>query len=627
MKIRGKTVYVYDVEVFPNCFHCSIKHTKTKERFHFEISPRKNQYVELYKFFTNSEDKLFCGYNNIHYDNPIINYLIDKFNIYSLAPWNQICIDIKDLSDLIITSETSASWRKWKYAKNFETLDLLTMLFSQKLRVGLKEMQVTMKFRNVQEYDGDFQKPIPINEIDNMISYNDNDVDSTEELLFRCVDQIKLRLGIQKEYGVDVLSKDGMTIGMEILKQEYLKKTNKTWDQIKDLRSPCDTIDLEKVILPFIKFDTPILQDLLVKLKSMHNVDPGRKGIEYHFLLDGSEVSVGVGGIHTKNTPEIIIPKEDEMLLDSDVASLYPSLLIAYNFVPPHLGKAFLETYQNIRTERLIAKRNGDKIKNETLKLSLNGLSGNLQNEYSWVYSPESVMKIRMNGQLLLLMLTEKIIQAGGKIKQLNTDGVLYLFPKNKQEELNSILKEWEQLTKLELETDEFERFYQFAINDYIGVLKGYSEMHNSDLIKQKGMFISKVSLGKGMQAMIIPKALNEYFVNNIPIENTIKGSNDINDFITYQKVSKEFSVEYNGNLISHINRYYVSKLAPYLFKCKVKNGIRSGYINMLKGHGVKIVNDLNSITKFPNDIDYEYYIGECKKIINQFECKQLSLF
>ena len=47
----------------------------------------------------------------------------------------------------------------------------------------------------------------------------------------------------------------------------------------------------------------------------------------------------------------------------------------------------------------------------------------------------------------------------------------------------------------------------------------------------------------------------------------------------------------------------------------------------MLKGHGVKIVNDLNSITKFPNDVDYEYYIGECKKIINQFECKQLSLF
>ena len=320
MKIKGKRVWVYDIEVFPNCFHCSLKDTKTKDRVHFEISERKNQYVELYKFFKNSSDKLFCGYNNIHYDNPIINFLLDRYQTFSVAPWQQICIDVKDLSDIIITSETAAQWKKWKYANNFDTLDLLTMLFSSKLRVGLKEMQVTMKFRNVQEYTGDFQKPIPANEIDEMIRYNDNDVDSTEELLSRCVDQIKLRLGIQKEYHVDVLSKDGMTIGMEILKQEYLKKTNKTWDQIKDLRSPCDTIDLEKVILPFIKFDTPVLQDLLVKLKSMHNVDPGRKGIEYHFLLDNSEVSVGVGGIHTKNTPEIIIPREDEMLLDSDVA-------------------------------------------------------------------------------------------------------------------------------------------------------------------------------------------------------------------------------------------------------------------------------------------------------------------
>ena len=320
MKIRGKTVYIYDIEVFPNCFHCSIKHSKTKERYHFEISERKNQYLDLYKFFKDSKDKIMCGYNNIHYDNPIINYMLSAYNIFSSAPWYQICVDVKHLSDIIIDSENAAAWRKWKYANNFETLDLLTMLFSQKLRVGLKEMQVTMKFHNVQEYTGDFNQNINKNDIDEMIGYNDNDVDSTEELLFRCIDAIKLRLSIQQAYNVDVLNKDGMSIGMEILKQEYLKKTGKSWDEIKDLRSPCDAIDLEKIILPFITYDTPVLKDLLVKLKSLHNVDPGRKGFEYHFLLDGVEVSVGVGGIHTKNSPEIIVPGENEMLLDSDVA-------------------------------------------------------------------------------------------------------------------------------------------------------------------------------------------------------------------------------------------------------------------------------------------------------------------
>jgi hypothetical protein len=39
--------------------------------------------------------------------------------------------------------------------------------------------------------------------------------------------------------------------------------------------------------------------------------------------------------------------------------------------------------YRSIREERVIAKKNGDKVKNETLKLALNGLTGNLQSPYS----------------------------------------------------------------------------------------------------------------------------------------------------------------------------------------------------------------------------------------------------
>ena len=626
MKIRGKIVYVYDIEVFPNCFHCLVKKVEHNEYYYFEISKRKNQLEELVNFFTDSSI-MMCGYNNIHYDNPIINYILAQYNKFLNWDYLSICYDIYDLSNLIITSENSSSYKKWKYSTRFETLDLLTMMFSEKLRCGLKEMQVTMQYPNVQEYEGDFSKPIQTEDIDKMIQYNKNDVDSTEALLMKNIDNIKLRLGIQKEFNVDVLNKDGVAIGMEILKIKYLQKTNKTWKDIKDLRSPCNIISLDKIILPFITFETPILQKLLEEMKQQ-KVSPGRKGYEKHFLLDNVEISVGVGGIHSRNDPEIIIPKENEVLLDSDVASLYPSLLINYQCIPPHLGNEFLDIYSQIRSDRLIAKKNKDKIKNETYKLALNGLTGNLQNEFSWVYSPEAVMKIRINGQLLLLMLTEKIIKAGGKIKQLNTDGVLYLFPKNKLDLLNSILKEWETLTKLELETDEFECFYQYAINDYVAALKGYSESKDPKLIKKKGMFIDEVILGKGMQPMIIPYALNKYLIDKIPIEKTIKECTDLHKFITYQKVNKKFSVEYNNELISRINRYYVSTKGYYLYKCKVDdNGKRSGFINMLKGFGVKIVNNLNELKSFPTDINYFYYIKECKKIINEFERVQLTLF
>lgn len=319
MIIKNKVVFIHDIEIFPNLFIDGVLNTETNEIITFEVSKRKNNIEDLINFYSNCKDKIICGYNNIHYDDPIINLLLDKKEQVINSYAAKICDVLYSFSKLIIEGDDISKWSKWKYARNFDTLDLLTMLFSQKLRVGLKEMQVTMCFNNVQEYDGDFSKYCPIEDIDKVISYNNNDLLSTKELLYKCKSQIDLRIGIEEEFGVDVLSKDGVSIGMEILKIKYLQKTGKQWWQIKDLRTPCDIIDLNQVILPFIKFDTPILQDLLRELKQQ-KVSPGRKGYEKHFLLDGVEITVGVGGIHTRNDPEKIIPNENEVLLDSDVA-------------------------------------------------------------------------------------------------------------------------------------------------------------------------------------------------------------------------------------------------------------------------------------------------------------------
>ena len=137
--------------------------------------------------------------------------------------------------------------------------------------------------------------------------------------IYLCENDIKLRLSIEQEYGIEALNKDGVNLGMEILKIKYLEKTGKTWDDIKDLRSPCDVIDLSKVILPFISYKTPLLQNFLEEFKQQ-KVSAGRKSFEKHFLLDNLEYSVGVGGIHSVNEPEIIIPNEDEIISDVDVA-------------------------------------------------------------------------------------------------------------------------------------------------------------------------------------------------------------------------------------------------------------------------------------------------------------------
>lgn len=430
-----------------------------------------------------------------------------------------------------------------------------------------------------------------------------------------------MRVGIEEEFNVDVLSKDGMTIGTEILKHKYLEKSNKRWEDIKDLRSPCDKIELKDIIFPNVSFKTKQLQDLLKEMKSL-TIGLNRKGFEKIIVLQDMKVVVSVGGIHGDTGCEQIIPEENEVIFDSDVNSLYPSLIISYNLVPKHLGKEFLDIYSQIREERLYAKKHGLDIKNQTYKLSLNGATGNYQNQYSWLYDPIAVLKIRINGQLFLLMLTEMLIEAGAKMKQINTDGALYVI--NKNVDVNTILKKWENITKLSLETDEFERFYQFAINDYVGVLKGYSETKDKKLLKKKGLFIDKVTLGKGMQPMIIPKAINNFLVDGIPIEETVYNSKDINDFLTYQKVGKQFDVYYGKDKVTHINRFYMSTNGKYLTKC-YKDG--SNVEKIVATSGVTIANNLNDIKKFPTKINYDYYLKEIRKITNAFTTKQLTLF
>lgn len=639
MIIRGKIVYVYDIEVFQNIFHCSVKNTETNNIYKFEISERKNQLRELVKFFKQVDkyitwgdyyttninipaNVIFCGYNNLHYDNPIINYIIeyeDKLMQYNIPT---ICSSIFNLSKTITTSseDNIDAWKHWKYQIWFDTFDILTMLYSNKLRVGLKEIQVTMQYPNVQEFVCDWTKLLPLEDFDSMIDYNINDIESTSELLKRCKKDVDLRIAIEDEYGVKVLSKDGVNIGMKILTQKYLEKTGLTWQDIKDLRSPMSVIPLKDVILPFIKYDSPILQRVLDDMKNQI-VSPGRKGYENKFVFNNLRYSVGVGGIHSVNSPEIIIPRDDEMLIDIDVASLYPSMLIEYEFYPKHLGKEFLEVYKQIKDERIEAKHNGDKVKNETLKLALNGLSGNLQNEHNFCYSPFAVMQIRINGQLLLLMLAEKLTQIGCRIVQANTDGLFVLLKKDAYSKVNSICREWEQLTKLTLEEDRFKAMYQYAINDYFAITE-------DNKVKEKGMFITAVKLGKGLTPKIIPKAVISFFKDGIPVEDTIKNCTDIRDFLMSEKTGKQWHVEYMNEEQQRTNRFYASTNGGYLWKWKYSNDSDAkSYQNMLTASGVTLLNKFDDKPIEERKINYRYYIMEAYKIIRDLKPLQLSLW
>lgn len=619
MIIRNCKVYVYDIEIFPNCFHCCCKDTETGNIYKFEISERKNMLEEMIKFFKRPKT-LFCGYNNHHYDDVVMNYIIDYQEKLTGLPYWRTCQSLYNLSQTIVEDAdgTREKIKRWKYAHYFQSMDILTMQFSQKLRVGLKTMQVTMHYKNVYEYEGDFNQFLPLSEIDNMILYNINDVESTEELLSRLKPDIELRLFIEQEHGIDCLSMDSVKMAETFLLEEYSKQSGIPKNVIKEMRSPMDYIPLKDVIMPFIKYKNPKLQDVLEDMRKQTVYSKERKSYEKKFVLSNVVYSVGVGGIHSIHTPQIFLPKDDEHIGHADVTSMYPSLLIKYQLGPRHLGKLFCDIFEGIYHERVEAKRTGQKIKNLFLKIVLNSPTGKMQQEVSWMYDPFNVFKIRINGQLILLMLVDRLLELGCEIIQVNTDGVVYRAKNSLKNGIQEAIREVERITQLGFEVDEYAAFYQYAINDYFGVLA------NGE-IEEKGMFITETKLGKGLSPVVIPKAVIAYFTKKTPVAEFIEKDRDIRDFLMSQAVDKKFKVIHGDKPVQRINRFYASTDGPYLFK---QDGDDVDKVsNMLTKSGVTILNKFDDLPIEDRKINYRYYISEAKKVIADFTEQQLSLF
>ena len=136
-------------------------------------------------------------------------------------------------------------------------------------------------------------------------------------------------------------------------------------------------------------------------------------------------------------------------------------------------------------------------------------------------------------------------------------------------------------------------------------------------------MFGTEPVLGKGLAPAIIPKAIINYFVNNVPIKETIRNCIDIKDFLMTQRVNKKFSVEYNDKNIQRINRFYASTNGCYLYK----HNNEGKYLNILTKSGITILNKLDDIPISERNINYRYYETEAAKIIQDFKTVELSLW
>lgn len=633
MKIKERPVALYDIEVFPNCFHCLVSDSESHKKYKFEISNRKNQLEELIDFFYFKRvEHIMCGYNNHHYDDIVINYMIFFRNTMKRFDYLKICNSLYYLSKAIIESEKTENIDKikqYKYANYFYSFDLMTMLYSAAKQKSLKEVEILLGMDNVQEFEAGFDQRLLDSEIDDMIKYNENDVDATELLLNTVKDEVDLRLEVEKEWGFDALSMSNIRIGEEIL----LRKSNLKGVALEEAKSKIRRVAKIKnkdIILPFIQYSNPKLKEVLLDVKNATcypcKSDKKQKNYEKKFVLSNTCYSIGEGGIHTINEPRIFKPTADQYIGHSDVTSMYPSLAIIYKWLPVHLGKDFWNVYESLYKERVIAKHNHDELKAKAFKFALNSPIGKMQNESSWAYDPLNAYKIRMNGQLILLMLVDRLLSINCKIVQVNTDGVVYIANKANRELINQFVHEVENITKLHFDSDDYESFYQYDVNNYFGIRKGYSQSGDPSLIEKKGKFITEIGLNNSMTPVVISKAVINYFLTKEPIDKFVKEDKNIRDFLMSQSVNREFKIEYGNKPVQRINRYYASNSGYYLMRVKDKM-YETKKESILSDVGVILLNHIDSVPIEERKINYQYYIGKAKTIVSEFINRQLTIF
>jgi len=650
-------VDIYDIETYFEAFILCALDRDTLEKRQFEISHRKNDIKELIKYL--KEIKGQIGYNNINFDYPVIHWILNnyqKYNQYSLP--QAICEKAQE----VIKQEFSAV----KYEDVLiPQLDLFKIWhYSNKARItSLKYLEFTMRMDNIEDLPYNIYEELTSEMIDNIIDYCHHDVWTTYQFYLKSTGRVDLRRKLSKKYNLPLMNRPDVGIAEDLVLDSYCKQTGKSKEYVKKLRSEYDWIQGKDVILPDIKFKTDQMQEWLIKLKDIYFKRMGGFWKGDVIELYNEKYQVGLGGIHVEQKPGVYKIDENSYIAEIDCAGMYPTFICNHGMYPAHLGKEFLTLYREIREDRIRAKKSGDKVMDAAGKLQGNGTFGKFGSDFSWLYDLKMLYTTTVNNQLFLLMLIEECGLNNLKIISANTDSITVFIKKDKLSLLESIVKEWEKISLHSMEYTPYNQIVYRDVNNYI------AETTEGE-IKYKGAFdtfedknsVKFDGWHKNHSMMIVSIALKEYFINNTPIETTIKNHNNIFDFCKVVKGIGEATfktIQWIDRKIvetpqqKKINRYIVTidgykliKILPplqddegnfkkdKLAKFKKENPNQLNMFDFIPdvvqsvnreseveaGYKVQILNKIKSKDIKDYNINYDYYIKECYKIINSIK-------
>ena len=455
----------------------------------------KNNKLELESYLNKNSNGLFIGYNNANYDNYILkSILLDKDPYYV----SSIIID-KDKSGRIYRL---ADWN----SINFYSYDVSFGLGF----TSLKENEAYLGI-SIDECPIDFNldRPLTTKEFEQVIEYCKRDVDATCLLFDKTRSDFETKLYLCNEFGLDksYLNKGSQSIIEKVLGAD--RKYNCT--------DADDPFDFSQLNLKIKKY-----KEVIDYFSQPTNE---QKGLTMD--ISGVPHTFGIGGIHGA-IPNFSYTGK---LMNIDVASYYPSMMIAYDWFARSVPNEKKQLYSKMKADRIVLKKTNKKL-SDAYKLVLNTTYGCYKYEYCNLLDPRMANNICIGGQVMLVDLMENL-EPYCKLVQSNTDGII-IIPYD-DEKVKEIVKDWEERTKMVMEISYGVKIVQKDVNNYV-----FKKEDGS--IKCVGGYVAQYKpRGLRRTLSIIDKALTEHLINDVSIEDYIHNNNDPLDYQIVSKVGRTY--------------------------------------------------------------------------------------
>ena len=632
-----ENVLIYDIETLVEMFLVGIYDPQTDMYFEFEVSQKVNELDSFLRFAETHNTHYWVGYNNLRFDSQVIEWILRSADNWHELSSMEICEKIaQKAADVIHDANYDVFPEYREHELSLKQLDLFKINhYDNKNRmVSLKRLEFEMDFENIEEMPVHHTKrDMTPTERHITRTYCKNDVMATYQFyrittgdtdhpLYKQNNQIELRQDIFDEFGIPCLNYSDSKIGDEMIKKYYIQEKGIEYKELPRKGFFRKTISVKNCIAPYVKFETKQLKEFLAKIKKMDMsmTDEFQEDIVFY----DNVYTFAKGGLHSVNKPKIFEADEDHEIIDWDVSSYYPAIIINNGKYPAHLGKEFLRGYKQMFNKRLELKplaKKDRKIRGivGALKLAVNSVYGKSSDIQSWIYDRQLTMFTTITGELSLMMLIEKYETNGINIISANTDGVTIKIKKELIPLMHEINEWWCDVTQYELERTDYSKIIFSTVNDYLAI-------KTDGEIKKKGDFLTDFELHKNKSGRIINIALEQFYVQGIPVDITIRNHTNLYDFCLRQKASRDF--HYEGinrqtgekEIYDKLIRYYISNSGVKLLKMKNEEcQTNAAKISQVEA-GEWLATVCNYLPKdsIVENINYEYYIEKANRIINK---------